>query len=1129
MTGYTIVVVQPPGYAHSAAFLEVAESLLFALRRLGQDVSIATAPVAGRRSIVLGSNLLPGHPLALEQDAILYNLEQIEPGSSWLSPAFLDLLRRYQVWDYSARNAARYPEMGLRAPRVVPVGFVPELTRIAPREEDIDVLFYGSMNERRQRVLDGLAAAGLRVHTAFGVYGEPRDQLIARAKVVLNVHYYEAKVFEVVRVSYLLANGRCVVSERGGDPAEEREFEKGVAFSAYGDLVETCLRLCRDEAARRGLAEEGKRAFCRRDLRVPLAAALGIPGTAESRPAAPPAAGTGGDPVVSIVIPAFNKWEYTFRCLLSIANHTRDVPHETIVVDNASTDETRVALPLLKGVRVQRNAENLGFARASNQGAAMARGRYVLFLNNDTEALPGWLPPMVKILESEPDVGIVGAKLLFPDGTLQHAGVGVGYASPRPISPFHLQYREPASASQERLDLPAVTAACMLIRRELCQELGGFDEAFVNGNEDVDLCFRARERGFRVAYTPETVLYHHESITPGRFAKVAHNQILLHERWLDRFQEFTHGVPPRLELGPARGTGRNLSVVVPVLDALDVVAVCAEAVLPGLRRGDELVLADGGSSDSTLRYARKLSRDHGDCVRVVEGRGLHGALVAALESARAANAVVIPAFVRLDQGALDNIAIRITAADRRFLLQETGRAGLIAAGPILPLREAAASEPAAFFEEREAKLRGLLESRSPPTAGGAGVAPAEPIPLGKSEAATPTPTAPRAAPPRGGAFDVSRARARRPLTVALFTLDAPETACYQLRLGRPLEVLADAVRVRPGVLRDGAQLRLDGAAVQGADLIVIQRVFPSAQLTPVVDTLLGLGLPVVYELDDLLHDLPDTNPHKAGLAASSQSILDLVRRATAVTVSTEALKARLAGFGSRIHVFPNLLDERLWGSEPAPRPERDGPVVIGYAGTGTHLADLQLVEEALVKLSAKWGDRVAFRFMGCATERLAALPGFSFLRFEMGYEAYARALPGAGIDVGVIPLVDNPFNRCKSDIKWLEYSACGIASVCSDLPPYSSVRSGETGLRVRNTPEDWFAALDRLVADARARRSMAERARAQVMAQRTMKARARDLLEIYRTTLPENEAGPTAGPLFGCTSAHRAAPAPDVR
>jgi SAM-dependent methyltransferase len=287
VSSFAVTVVTPPGYAHSAAFREVAESLHHGLLALGHDSILTDDPAPRRRrAIILGSNLLPAVKRRPAPDAVLYNLEQLDPGSPWLTPALLELFRSHAVWDYSARNAARYPGFGLAVPKVVPIGWVPELTRIPPAaEEDVDVLFYGSQNPRRLRVLDALRARGLRVLAPYGVYGAERDRLIARAKVVLNVHFYQAKVFEVVRVSYLLANRRCVVSERGADLEEERQLEPGIAFAPYDQLVETCARLAADPAARAALAAAGQELMMRRDQVAYLRDALG-----EARRAASPAA-----------------------------------------------------------------------------------------------------------------------------------------------------------------------------------------------------------------------------------------------------------------------------------------------------------------------------------------------------------------------------------------------------------------------------------------------------------------------------------------------------------------------------------------------------------------------------------------------------------------------------------------------------------------------------------------------------------------------------------------------------------------------------------------------------------------------------------------------------------------------
>jgi hypothetical protein len=250
---------------------------------------------------VLGAHLASRAGLVLPADAILYNFEQIDAASAWLTPALMDLYRRHRLWDYSATNADRLVARGVPRPQVVPLGYVPALQRLpAAPIEDIDVLFYGSLNPRRQRILDDLRRAGARVEAVFGVYGPARDALIARSKLVINLHYYEAKVFEVVRVSYLLANRKTVVSERGADQQEEAAFEAAVAFARYDDLVATCLGLLADPQARAARAQAGFACFSAMPEERFLAPALAAlndtgaeaarAGTATSAAAAPDAA-----------------------------------------------------------------------------------------------------------------------------------------------------------------------------------------------------------------------------------------------------------------------------------------------------------------------------------------------------------------------------------------------------------------------------------------------------------------------------------------------------------------------------------------------------------------------------------------------------------------------------------------------------------------------------------------------------------------------------------------------------------------------------------------------------------------------------------------------------------------------
>lgn len=233
----------------------------------------------------------------------------------------------------------------------------------------------------------------------------------------------------------------------------------------------------------------------------------------------------------SIIIPVWNKVELTQQCLVALASVTADVTFEVIVVNNGSTDGTRELLSSLTGdVQIIHNQENVGFAKACNQGARSARGRHLVFLNNDTIPKEGWLRALMNEADAGPDVGIVGSKLLYADGTIQHAGV---VRDSRHVLPYHA-YKSFAGdhpAVNQRREFQIVTAACLLIKRSVFQEVGGFDEGYLNGFEDADLCLKVRERGYTVVYQPRSVVVHLENQTPGRKAHEAANADRFLERW----------------------------------------------------------------------------------------------------------------------------------------------------------------------------------------------------------------------------------------------------------------------------------------------------------------------------------------------------------------------------------------------------------------------------------------------------------------------------------------------------------------------------------------------------------------------------------------------------------------------
>ena len=233
--------------------------------------------------------------------------------------------------------------------------------------------------------------------------------------------------------------------------------------------------------------------------------------------------------MVSIVIPVKNNFRLTKTCLESIFRNTEGVEYEVVVVDNGSTDETPSFFKSLKDPRVTyiRLEENLGFSKGCNIGAKASKGRFLVFLNNDTKVKKGWIEPIVKELERD-EKTITGSRLLYSNGTIQHAGVVVDDT----LGFQHLYRRFPSSfhGVLKKREFISVTGACLGINRNRFFELGMFYEGYINGFEDVDLCIENIKRGGRNIYLPESTVMHYESRTPGRKGHETHNARLLKER-----------------------------------------------------------------------------------------------------------------------------------------------------------------------------------------------------------------------------------------------------------------------------------------------------------------------------------------------------------------------------------------------------------------------------------------------------------------------------------------------------------------------------------------------------------------------------------------------------------------------
>ena len=280
-TRFHIVHVVPDPKLHGLyGYREVIETLRWGLASLGHPTTVATnAFSAGCVNIVLGFQMLPDAELdRAPPDTIVYNFEQLAGiATDSLKPAYRMAARRFLVWDYSEHNLATWAALDPARKAVhVPVGWAPILTRI-PRDmpQDIDVLFYGVPGQRRLAVYSQLCQTGVSCVFACGLYGASRDSLIARAKLVLNLDLNDARrVFEIVRVSYLLANGKAVVAARHPHTLVEQDLRDAVAFSAPHRLPATCLELLANEALRRRLEARGEQAIRARDIRAILGRAL---------------------------------------------------------------------------------------------------------------------------------------------------------------------------------------------------------------------------------------------------------------------------------------------------------------------------------------------------------------------------------------------------------------------------------------------------------------------------------------------------------------------------------------------------------------------------------------------------------------------------------------------------------------------------------------------------------------------------------------------------------------------------------------------------------------------------------------------------------------------------------------
>ena len=239
-------------------------------------------------------------------------------------------------------------------------------------------------------------------------------------------------------------------------------------------------------------------------------------------------------PLLSIIIPVFNQWSLTEQCLKSLRENTPGSYFDVIVVDNGSDDATRQECRHLgeqlfpHRFTYLRKPENLGFGQACNQGARYASGELLFFLNNDTLLTENWASPLLRALRNDSRLGAVGPLLLYPGSErVQHLGIIFWPGATEHV--YELFPRNHVVVTKRR-HVQAITAAALLVPRQLFWACDGFHPGYRNGFEDLELCVRIREQGKRLACIPTSVVYHLASQSAGRFSHDQDNADLLHAR-----------------------------------------------------------------------------------------------------------------------------------------------------------------------------------------------------------------------------------------------------------------------------------------------------------------------------------------------------------------------------------------------------------------------------------------------------------------------------------------------------------------------------------------------------------------------------------------------------------------------